>query len=47
MDFDVDGDRKIDFEEFKILISAGPQTPKASNMGSGFAGLSGGAAEDE
>ena len=47
VDFDVDGDRKIDFEEFKILISAGPQTPKASNMGSGFAGLSGGAAEDE
>ena len=33
-DFDQDGDRKIDFEEFKYLISAGPATPKASGMGS-------------
>lgn len=33
-DFDQDGDRKIDFEEFKFLISAGPATPKASGMGS-------------
>ena len=33
-DFDQDGDRKIDFEEFKVLISSGPHPSKVSQLSS-------------